>query len=81
MSTHTHDRANRTRAARAPVRRAPRRPAPEPDEVLLALRRLALLAAVALLVALMASAFAGILVCVVGLAVLAAHAATHPHHT
>ncbi|HEU4703352.1 MAG TPA: hypothetical protein VFS37_12795 [Conexibacter sp.] len=60
MSTHTHPR---------------RRPAPSAEEAWLAVRRLALLAAVALLVAQLASAFAGILVSVVGLAALAAYAA------
>jgi hypothetical protein len=52
-----------------------RRPTPSADEEWGAVRRLALLAAVALLVAQLASAFAGILVSVVGLAVMAAYAA------
>jgi hypothetical protein len=52
-----------------------RRPAPSADEAWGAVRRLALLAAVALLVAELTSAFAGILVSVVGLAALAAYAA------
>jgi len=60
MSTHT------------PLRR---HPAPTPDETWLAVRRLALLAAVGLLVARMTGTFDGILVWVVGLAALAAHAA------
>ena len=55
-----------------------RRPAPPAAESWLAVRRLALLAAVSLLVALMTSAFTGIVVCVVGLAGLAAHAAARP---
>jgi len=60
VSTHTHPR---------------RRPAPSADGVWHPARRLALLAAVALLVAQLASAFAGILVSVVGLAAMAAYAA------
>jgi hypothetical protein len=52
-----------------------RRPAPSADEAWLAVRRLALLAAVALLVAQLTSAFTGIVVSVVGLAALAAYAA------
>jgi hypothetical protein len=52
-----------------------RRPAASADEVWLAVRRLALLAAVALLIAQLTSAFAGIVVSVVGLAALAAYAA------
>lgn len=61
MSTHSHLR---------------RRPAPTSDETWLAVRRLALLAAVGLLIARMTGAFDGILVWVVGLAALAAHAAS-----
>jgi hypothetical protein len=64
MSTHIHPR---------------RRPAPTPEETWAAVRRLALLAATALLVAELTSAFAGILVSVVGLAALAAYAAARPH--
>ncbi|HEX7291277.1 MAG TPA: hypothetical protein VF250_09145 [Conexibacter sp.] len=60
MSTHTHHRG---------------RPAPSADAAWPPVRRLALLAAVALLVAELTSAFPGILVGVVGLAVLAAYAA------
>jgi hypothetical protein len=60
MSTHTHPG---------------RRPAPTPEETWLAVRRLALLAVTALLVARLTGAFAGIVLCVVGLAALAAHAA------
>jgi Flp pilus assembly protein TadB len=60
VSTHTHRRG---------------RPAPSAGEAWPPVRRLALLAAVALLVAELASAFAGILVSVVGLAALAAYAA------
>jgi hypothetical protein len=51
------------------------RPSPSAGEAWGAVRRLALLAAVALLVAQLASAFAGIVVSVVGLAALAAYAA------
>lgn len=63
MSTHIH---------------SGRRPAPTPDETWFALRRLALLFATALLVAEVSSAFAGIVVCVTGLAGMAAYAAAHP---
>jgi hypothetical protein len=76
MSTHTHGpvpRGSLTRNARPRQRNAP-----DPDETRLAVRRLALLAAIALLVALLTSAFAGIVLAVAGLAVLAAHAAAHP---
>jgi len=60
VSTHTHPR---------------RQPPPGADEVWHPVRRLALLGAVALLVAQLASAFAGIVVSVVGLAALAVYAA------
>jgi hypothetical protein len=63
MSTHTHPH---------------RRPAPTPEETWLAVRRLALLAAIALLVAELTSAFAGIVVSVAGLAALASYAAARP---
>jgi hypothetical protein len=54
---------------------------PADAEAWLAVRRLAILAAVSLLVALMTSAFAGIVTCVVGIAALAAHAAARPRQT
>jgi len=57
MSTHVH---------------SGRRPAPTLDETWFALRRLALLFAIALLVAELTSAFAGIVVSVAGLAGMAA---------
>ncbi len=60
MSTHTYPR---------------RRQAPTLDEMRPAVRRLVLLALGALLVARLTGAFAGIVLCVVGLVALAAHAA------
>jgi hypothetical protein len=60
MSMHSHPR---------------RRSTPSADEAWLAVRRIALLMAVALLIAQLTSAFAGIVVSVVGLAALAAYAA------
>jgi Na+(H+)/acetate symporter ActP len=58
---------------REPVRR-------DTDDAQLAVRRIGALAALALAVALLAGAFAGIVLFVAGLALLAAYAATHPHH-
>jgi hypothetical protein len=64
-----------------PHGRLPRRePAPDHDAQL-AVRRIATLVALALLISLLAGAFAGIVLFVAGLATLAAYAASHPHHT
>ena len=81
MSTHTHGPAPRSTLARSTPTRAhsrparPRHPTPDVEGLKLAARRLLLLAMTALLVARLTSAFAGIVVCVAGLAALAAHAA------
>lgn len=60
---------------------APRRPALDADALREAVRRLATLATLALLIWLIVGAFAGIVLFVAGLALLAAHAAAHPHRS
>jgi hypothetical protein len=69
--------ARPTPHSRLPRREPVQRPAHDGQ---LAVRRIGILAALALTVALLAGAFAGIVLFVVGLATLAAYAATHPHH-
>jgi hypothetical protein len=55
-------------------------PHPTAGDAGLAIRRIATLLALALLISQLASTFAGVLVFVVGLTALAAYAAAHPHH-
>ena len=62
-----------------PARLPHGRLAPHEDDAPAAARRIALLAALALALALVDGAFAGIVLFVAGLAALAAYAASHPH--
>jgi hypothetical protein len=53
----------------------------DPDEARAAIRRIVALALLALGIGLLAGAFSGIVLFVLGLATLAAYAAAHPHRS